>query len=92
MGIKALSVPLLNQQTLVQLDECRAALGLLLDQGKVLQTEPEFAATVSRVGGALELRWQSACRRTEQEIQRCRDIQDSRVRWDLLQISTSTDV
>ncbi|XP_073348713.1 LOW QUALITY PROTEIN: nesprin-2a [Pagrus major] len=69
------------QQTLVQLDENRAALGLLLDQGKVLQTEPEFAATVSHAGGALELRWQSAYRRTEQEIQRCREIQDSRVRF-----------
>lgn len=69
---------------LVQLDENRAALGLLLDQGKVLQTEPEFAATVSQARGALELRWQSAYSRTEQELQRCRDIQDSRVRWDRL--------
>ncbi|XP_042359998.1 LOW QUALITY PROTEIN: nesprin-1-like [Plectropomus leopardus] len=69
------------QQTLVQLDESRAALGLLLDQGKMLQTEPEFAATVSHAGGALELRWQSAYRRTEQESQRCRDIQDSRTRF-----------
>ncbi|XP_035851599.1 nesprin-2 [Sander lucioperca] len=69
------------QQTLVQLDESRVALGLLLDQGKRLQTEPEFAATVSHAGGALELRWQSAYRWTEQEIQRCRDLQDSRARF-----------
>ncbi|XP_076613023.1 nesprin-2a [Chaetodon auriga] len=69
------------QRTLVQLDESRAALGLLLDQRKALQAEPEFAATVSHAGGALELRWQSAYRRTEQEIQRCRDIQDSWARF-----------
>ncbi|XP_044023969.1 nesprin-2 isoform X2 [Siniperca chuatsi] len=69
------------QQTLVQLDQSRAALGLLLDQGKVLQKEPAFAATVSHAGGALELRWQSAYRRTEQEIQHCRDIQDSQARF-----------
>ncbi|XP_035534355.1 nesprin-2 isoform X4 [Morone saxatilis] len=69
------------QQTLVQLDESRAVLGLLLDQGKVLQTEPGCAATVSHAGGALELRWQSAYRRTEQEIKRCRDILDSRARF-----------
>ncbi|KAM7367651.1 hypothetical protein PAMP_013936 [Pampus punctatissimus] len=69
------------QQTLVQLDESRAAVGLLLDQRNVLQTEPVFAASVSQAGGALELRWQSAYRRTEQEIQRCRDIQDSRARF-----------
>lgn len=77
-------VLLFTQQTLVQLDESRAALGLLLDQGKVLQTEPEFAATVSQAGGALELRWQSAYRRTKQESKRCRDIQDRRTRWDQL--------
>lgn len=67
---------------MVQLDESRAALGLLIDQGKVLQTEPDFAAAVSHTGGALELRWQNAYRRAEREIQRCRDIQDCRVRWD----------
>ncbi|XP_022621783.1 nesprin-1-like [Seriola dumerili] len=69
------------QQTLVQLDESRAALGLLLDQCKVLQTEPVFAASVGLAGGALELRWRSAFRRTEQEIRRCRDIQDVRARF-----------
>ncbi|TKS76359.1 Nesprin-2 KASH domain-containing protein 2 [Collichthys lucidus] len=69
------------KQTLVQLDESRAALGLLIDQGKVLQTEPDFAAAVSHTGGALELRWQNAYRRAEREIQRCRDIQDCRVRF-----------
>ncbi|XP_044232894.1 nesprin-2-like isoform X4 [Thunnus albacares] len=69
------------QQTLVQLDESRAAVGLLLDQGNMMQTEPVFAASVSQAGGALELRWRSAYRRTEQEIQRCRDVQDSRARF-----------
>ncbi|XP_034756192.1 nesprin-2-like [Etheostoma cragini] len=69
------------QHTLVQLDESRVAVGLLLDQGKRLQTEPEFAATVGHAGGALELRWQSAYGWTEQEIQRCRDLQDSRARF-----------
>ncbi|XP_060907682.1 nesprin-2-like isoform X3 [Labrus mixtus] len=71
----------LCQQTLVQLDESRAALGLLLDQRKLLQTEPTLAAAVSHAGSALEQRWQSAYRWTEQEIQRCRDIQDSRTRF-----------
>ncbi|XP_068564553.1 nesprin-2a [Cebidichthys violaceus] len=69
------------QQTLVQLDDSRAALGLLLDQGKVLQTDPEFAARVGHAGGALELRWLAAYRRTEQESRRCRDIQDSQDRF-----------
>nr|XP_020459524.1 nesprin-1-like [Monopterus albus] len=69
------------QQTLVQLDESRAALGLLLDQRNVLRMYPAFAASVSQTGGALELRWRAAYSRTEQEIQRCRDIQDSRARF-----------
>ncbi|GLD49701.1 nesprin-2-like protein [Lates japonicus] len=69
------------QQTLAQLDESRAALGLLLDQCKVLQTEPAFAASVGQAGGALELRWRSAFRRTEQEVQRCRDIQNMQARF-----------
>ncbi|XP_054474146.1 nesprin-2-like [Anoplopoma fimbria] len=69
------------QQTLVQLDDSKAALGLLLDQGKALQTDPVFAATVGHAGGALELRWLSAYRRTEQESRRCRDIQDRQDRF-----------
>ncbi|XP_071323734.1 nesprin-2a isoform X2 [Trachinotus anak] len=69
------------QQTLAQLDESRAALGLLLDQCKVVQTEPVFSASVSQAGGALELRWRSAFRRTEQEKRRCRDIQDVQARF-----------
>ncbi|XP_010768612.1 nesprin-2-like, partial [Notothenia coriiceps] len=69
------------QQTQVQLEESRAVLGLILDQGKRLQTEPQFAASVCQAGGALELRWQSACRRTEQERKRCTDIQDSWARF-----------
>lgn len=77
-----------TQQTLVQLDDSRAALGLLLDQGKALHTDPEFAARVGHAGGALELRWLSAYRRTEQESRRCRDIQHSQERWDSLTSSS----
>ncbi|XP_062293145.1 nesprin-2 isoform X5 [Scomber scombrus] len=69
------------QRTLVQLDESRAAVGLLLDRGSALQTEPAFAASVGQAGGALELRWRSTYKRTEREIQRCRDILESRVRF-----------
>ncbi|XP_029903714.1 nesprin-2a [Myripristis murdjan] len=68
------------QQVLVQLDQCRAALGSVQDQGKVLQTGPEISTSGGQAGGTLELRWQSIYRRTEQEIQRCQDIQDSRAR------------
>jgi len=78
---------LVTQQTLLELDESRAVLGLLLDQGKLLQAEPGFAASLSQAGGALELRWKSIYSRTEQEIQRCRDIQDSRARWARLKIT-----
>lgn len=76
----------LTKQTLVKLDECRAALGQVIDRWKVLQSEPDFGATVGPVGGALELRWQSASMRAEREVQRCSDIQDSQLRWDWLQI------
>lgn len=75
-------LPPVTQQTLAQLNESRAALGQLLDQRTALQTESSFAASVSQTGGALELRWRSAFRRTEKEIQGCRDIQDVRARWD----------
>ncbi|XP_069017780.1 nesprin-2a isoform X4 [Embiotoca jacksoni] len=77
------------QQTLVRLDESGAALGLLLDQGKELQAQPGFAFPVSQAGGALELRWRSAYRRTEQEIQRCRDIRDRRARFQSDSVSVS---
>nr|XP_014270043.2 nesprin-1 isoform X9 [Maylandia zebra] len=69
------------QQTLVQLDDNKATLGAILDQGKVLQAEPLLAASTHQTGGALELRWRNAYRRTEKEIQRCRDIQDSQIRF-----------
>lgn len=72
----------LTQQTLVMLGESRAAAGLLLDQLRGLQVEPAFAATVAPLGGALELRWQSVCRQTELETQRCRDRRDSMSRWE----------
>lgn len=72
-----------TKQTLAKLDECGAALGLLLDEGRAPRSAPGSAAVtgaVSPVGGALELRWQSACRQTEQAAQRCTDIQDSELR------------
>ncbi|XP_029351666.1 nesprin-2a isoform X2 [Echeneis naucrates] len=69
------------QKTLAQLNDSRADLGLLMDQCKALQTEPVFAASVGRGGGALELRWRNALRRTEQEIQRCKSIQDIQPRF-----------
>ncbi|CAN9507959.1 unnamed protein product [Ophioblennius macclurei] len=69
------------QRTLGQLDESRSALGILLDQGNLLRAEPGFSAPVGQTGGALELRWKNAHKRTEQEIQRCRDIQESRARF-----------
>lgn len=53
----------------------------------MLQMEPQFATTIGPVGGALELRWQSALRQVEQEMQRCRNTQDVRVRWDLITFS-----
>lgn len=49
--------------------------------------EPQFATTICPVGDALELRWQSALGQVEQEIQRCRNNQDSWVRWDLITFS-----
>ncbi|XP_054618423.1 nesprin-2 isoform X2 [Dunckerocampus dactyliophorus] len=69
------------QQTLVQLDGSRGALGLLVDQRRELQADPLIAHSVIQAGGALELRWRSAHRRTEQEVQRCSDIRDSWVRF-----------
>ncbi|XP_067338852.1 nesprin-2 isoform X4 [Channa argus] len=69
------------QQALIQLYDSRATLGLLLDQRDVLQKEPMFATSVCQAGGALELQWRSVYRRTEQEIQRCRAIQDSWTRY-----------
>ncbi|XP_028252465.1 nesprin-2a isoform X3 [Parambassis ranga] len=69
------------QKMLVLLDESRAAAGLLLDQQNKLQADPGFPAPVCQAGGALEPRWRGAYRRTEQEIQRCKDIQDSRTRF-----------
>uniref|UniRef100_A0AAQ6IQR6 KASH domain-containing protein n=1 Tax=Anabas testudineus TaxID=64144 RepID=A0AAQ6IQR6_ANATE len=70
------------QETLIQLDESRAALGLLQDQRSVLlQAEMVFAPLICRAGGALELRWRSAYKWTEQEIQHCRNMQDSWTRF-----------
>ncbi|KAM9840411.1 nesprin-2-like [Aulostomus maculatus] len=67
------------QQTLAQLDESRASLGWLMDQRSMLLTKPAvFSSLVSQAGGAVELRWRSTYRQTEEEIQRCGDIQD---RW-----------
>ncbi|KAM4713181.1 nesprin-2a [Anableps anableps] len=70
-----------SKQTLLRLDESRAVLGTLLDHRVVLQAEPGFGASVVKPGGALELRWKGAYRRTEQEILRLRNIQESRARF-----------
>ncbi|XP_061843165.2 nesprin-2a isoform X2 [Nerophis lumbriciformis] len=69
------------QQTLVQLDGSRGALGLFLDQRRELRADPSFAPSVIQTGGALELRWRSVYSRTEHEVQRCSDIRDSWVRF-----------
>ncbi|KAM9703427.1 nesprin-2-like [Menidia menidia] len=69
------------EQTLLRLEESRALLGPLLDDGKLLRAEAWFAAPVGQTGGALELQWKSIYSRTEQEIQRCQDIQESRARF-----------
>ncbi|XP_037837524.1 nesprin-2 isoform X2 [Kryptolebias marmoratus] len=69
------------ERALLCLDEGGVVLGTLLDQKKLLQAEPWFAASVTQAGGALELRWRGAYRRTEQEIQRFKDIQDIRARF-----------
>lgn len=86
----------LTQQTLVKLGQSRAAAGLLLDQLRGLQVEPAFAATVAPLGGALELRWQSVCKQTELETQRCRDRRDSMSRWEscslAVKLHTHTDL
>ncbi|KAJ3606458.1 hypothetical protein NHX12_025979 [Muraenolepis orangiensis] len=75
------------QHVLVQLEQSRAALGCLLDQGKLLpsplpQTGTSCSTSAGPAGGALELQWWSVHRRTEQEIGRCQDIQRS---WARLQ-------
>ncbi|XP_077408932.1 nesprin-2a isoform X3 [Vanacampus margaritifer] len=69
------------QQTLVQLEANRAALGQLLDQKCELQTDPLFAHSVRQTGGAVELRWRSICSRMEQDVQRYSDIWDCWVRF-----------
>ncbi|XP_035989542.1 nesprin-2 [Fundulus heteroclitus] len=69
------------KQTLLRLDESRAVLGALQDLRAAMQAEPWFASTVGPAGGALELRWKAAFRRTEQEITRLRRIQEGRARF-----------
>ncbi|XP_053737451.1 nesprin-2 isoform X3 [Synchiropus splendidus] len=61
------------QQALLQLEESRAALG------RILELRERLGAR--EAGGALALRWKSLHRRLEQEIRRCRDIQESQSRF-----------
>ncbi|KAM8847639.1 nesprin-2a isoform 3-T3 [Synchiropus picturatus] len=61
------------QQALLQLEESRAALGRILELRERLEAR--------EAGGALALRWKSLHRRLEQEIRRCRDIQESQSRF-----------
>ncbi|CAL8314621.1 unnamed protein product [Lota lota] len=74
------------QDVLSQLEQSRAALGCLLDQGQLLRLPPPIDAkgstSVVPAGGALELQWRRSHRRTEQEIERCQEIQRS---WARLQ-------
>ncbi|XP_023808480.1 nesprin-2 isoform X4 [Oryzias latipes] len=69
------------EQTLHRLQDSRAVLGLLLDLETLLQADPTSAASVRPAGGVLELRWRSACRKAEREVQCCRKIRDGRVRF-----------
>ncbi|XP_054910388.1 nesprin-2-like [Poeciliopsis prolifica] len=69
------------KRTLTRLEESRSVLGSFLDHRLVLQAEPWFGASVVQEGGALELRWKGAYRRTEQQILRLRNIQESRARF-----------
>ncbi|XP_027896962.1 nesprin-2a isoform X6 [Xiphophorus couchianus] len=69
------------KRTLIRLEESRSVLGSFLDHRLVLQAELWFGASVAQEGGALELRWKGAYRRTEQEILRLRNIQESRARF-----------
>lgn len=86
-----ISILLVSQQTLLQLEESRALLGALLDHRAVLQAEPWFSTWVRPAGGALELRWKSVYRHTEQEILLLRNIQESRSRWARFSISSQKD-
>ncbi|XP_077444049.1 nesprin-2a [Stigmatopora argus] len=70
-----------SQQTLVEVEASRAALGLLVDQGCVLQTDPSFATSARQAGGALELRWRRIRSRVEEKVQHWSDIWESRVRF-----------
>ncbi|XP_028295064.1 nesprin-2a isoform X2 [Gouania willdenowi] len=69
------------QQMLLHLDESRAALGLLLNRGEVLQSELTLSAPFKQTGGVLELRWKHDCMQIQQEVQRCRKVQDSCARF-----------
>ncbi|XP_034018265.1 nesprin-2 isoform X1 [Thalassophryne amazonica] len=67
------------QHALVQLDESRGRLGLVLSLKRELQTERVLSPSARPSGGALELRWRHISQCVERELQRCRDIQDRRV-------------
>ncbi|KAM9778675.1 nesprin-2a isoform 1-T4 [Syngnathus typhle] len=69
------------QQTLVQLETNRGALGQLLDQKCELRTDPSFGRSIRQTGGALELRWRNICTRMEQEVRRWSNILDGWVRF-----------
>nr|XP_061806778.1 nesprin-2-like [Nerophis lumbriciformis] len=69
------------QQTLVEMEVSRAALGLLVDQTCGLQTDPTFATSVKQAGGALELRWRRLRSRVEEKVQHWSDIWERWVRF-----------
>ncbi|XP_071226495.1 nesprin-2a isoform X1 [Salvelinus alpinus] len=68
------------QQVLALLEECRPALGSVLDQGKALQAWG-CSTGVGGTGGVLELRWRAVRSKAEQESQRSRDIRDNWTRF-----------
>ncbi|XP_036841097.1 nesprin-2 isoform X1 [Oncorhynchus mykiss] len=68
------------QRVLALLEECRPALGSVLDQGKALQAWG-CSTGVGGTGGVLELRWRAVRSKAEQESQRSRDIRDNWTRF-----------
>uniref|UniRef100_A0A4W5R0G0 KASH domain-containing protein n=1 Tax=Hucho hucho TaxID=62062 RepID=A0A4W5R0G0_9TELE len=68
------------QRVLALLEECRPALGSVLDQGKALQAWG-CSTGVGGTGGILELRWRAVRSKAEQESQRSRDIRENWTRF-----------
>ncbi|XP_052326819.1 nesprin-2 isoform X7 [Oncorhynchus keta] len=74
------------QRVLALLEECRPALGSVLNQGKALQAWG-CSTGVGGTGGVLELRWRAVRSKAEQESQRSRDIRDNWTRFHNVSVS-----